>query len=86
MFTHGHEVIPKMAPDAFAALGRGEIAYVKSVRSEDVARFFPEITLVPGVELFALCAADGTPLIVAANRTAAIASANEYKLHAVSVH
>jgi hypothetical protein len=69
-----------MTPQAFAVFGNGQIGYVRPIRSENVARFFPELTLVPGMELFTLHAADGAPLMVTANRLAALASAREYLL------
>ena len=66
--------------------GNGQIGYVRPIRSENVARFFPELTLAPGLELFTLHAADGAPLIVAANRGAGVAGAHEYMIEPLSVH
>ena len=89
MFGHHERYAPIMTPDAFAALGSGEIAYVKSIRSENAAQLFPgipEMMFKPGCELFALYSADGTPLMLAADRNAAIASADEFKLYPLSVH
>ncbi len=76
----------RMTPQALAVLGNGQIGYVRPVRSENAARFFPELILAPGLELFTLHAADGTPLMIVATRTAAVASAREYLLDPVSVH
>ena len=75
-----------MTPQAFAVFGNGQIGYVRPIRSETVARLFPELTVEPGLELFTLHAADGAPLIVAANRPAAIAGAHEYLIEPLSVH
>jgi hypothetical protein len=75
-----------MTPQAFAMFGNGHIGYVRPIRSENAVRFFPGLTLAPGLELFTLHAADGTPLMVAANRPAAVASAREYLIEPVSVH
>jgi hypothetical protein len=83
---HAQEAASRMTPHAFAVFGNGQIGYVRPIRSENVARFFPDLTLAPGVELFSLHAADGTPLVIAANRDAAVASAHEYMLETVSVH
>ena len=53
-----------MTEQAFAVLGGGKIAYVKSIRSEDVHKLYPQAPeLEPGMSLFALHAADGTPII-----------------------
>jgi hypothetical protein len=86
MSGHTQQVTPVMTPQAFAVFGSGQIGYVRPIRSENVARFFPELTLAPGMELFTLHAADGAPLMVTANRLAALASAREYLLDPLSVH
>ena len=76
-----------MSPEAFALLGGGKIAYVKSMRSEEVNRVFPQApTLQPGIELFALLNADGTPILLTDSREAAFANALEHELTTVSVH
>ena len=76
-----------MSLEALAALGDGKIAYVKSVRSEDVPSLFPEApAIAPGLQLFALHAADGTPIMLTDSREAAVANAWSQELEAVSVH
>ncbi len=76
-----------LSDEAFAHLGGGEIAYVKSIRSDDVTRLFPQAPqLEPGMELFALHAADGTPIMVTDSRESAVASARTHELETVSVH
>ena len=87
------QAIPKskqaddMSPEALADLGDGEIAYVKTIRSEDVRPCFrksPDIE--PGLKLFALHAADGTPIMLTDSLEAAIANAMSQQLETVSVH
>ncbi|HVX99992.1 MAG TPA: DUF1150 domain-containing protein [Pseudorhodoplanes sp.] len=81
-----HET-PQMSDEAFAVLGDGRIAYVKPIRSEDVNDLYPQAPkLEPGLELFALHAADGTPILVTDSREAAIANAWSQELETVSVH
>jgi hypothetical protein len=81
-----HEV-EHMSDEAFAVLGGGKIAYVKPIRSEDVNELYPQAPeLKPGLELFALHAADGTPILVTDTREAAIANAWSQELETVSVH
>ena len=76
-----------MTEQAFAILGGGKIAYVKSIRSEDVHRLYPQAPeLEPGMALFALHAADGTPIMLTDTRESALASAWSNELEAVSVH
>jgi hypothetical protein len=78
---------PMMTPQAFAVLGGGKIAYVKPIRSEDVHSLYPEAPeMAPGVRLFALHAADGTPILVTDTREAAVANARTHELETVSVH
>ncbi len=76
-----------LSPEAFAHLGDGRIAYVKTIRSEDVKSLFPQAPqLEPGIRLFALHAADGTPIMLTDSREAAIANARTHELETVSVH
>jgi hypothetical protein len=78
---------PLMTPQAFAVLGGGKIAYVKPIRSEDVHSLYPEApAMEPGIRLFALHAADGTPILVTDTREAAVANARSHELETVSVH
>ncbi len=78
---------PIITQDALAHLGDGRLAYVKAIRSEDVAEMFPQAPqIAPGVTLFALHAADGTPIMLTDSRESAIASAWSNELEAVSVH
>ena len=78
-----------ITPEALAHLGDGRIAYVKAIRSEDVAVLFPQMQvpkMAPGIKLFALHAADGTPIMLTDSREAAIANAWSQELETVSVH
>ena len=76
-----------MSEEQLAHLGGGSIAYVKPMRSEDVQRLFPQIADIrPGLQLFALLAADGTPIMLTDSKDAAIANAWEHQLETVSVH
>jgi hypothetical protein len=78
---------PMMTEQAFAILGGGKIAYVKPIRSEDVQKQFPQAPeLAPGTLLYALHAADGTPIMLTDSREAAIANAWSQELETVSVH
>jgi len=80
-------VTRRVSAEALAALGEGHIAYVKAIRSEDVADLFPQApSIEPGLTLFALHAADGTPIMLTDSREAAVANAWSNELQAVSVH
>ena len=78
---------PTISPEALALLGGGKIAYVKPIQSENVRNLFPQAPdLAPGVQLFALHAADGTPIMLTDSREAAVANAWSQELETVSVH
>ena len=82
-----NSVNPAITQDALAQLGDGRLAYVKTIRSEDVARLFPQAPKIePGLQLFSLHAADGTPIMLTDTREAALANAWSQELEAVSVH
>ena len=76
-----------ISPEALATMGEGQIAYVKTIRSEDVPQLFPQAPkLSPGLKLFALHTANGTPIMLTDSFEAAIANAWSQELQAVSVH
>jgi hypothetical protein len=78
---------PDLTPQEFAHLGDGSLAYVKTISSEDVARLFPQAPpLKPGLKLFALLSADGSPIMLTDSKDAALANAWENELETVSLH
>jgi hypothetical protein len=78
---------PAITQEALAHLGDGRLAYVKTIRSEDVKDLFPQAPkIAPGMKLFSLHAADGTPIMLTDTREAALANAWSQELEAVSVH
>ena len=79
--------IAELTPLEFAQLGDGAIAYVKTIKSEDAQRLFPQAPAIrPGLNLFALLAADGSPIMLTDSKDAAIANAWENELETVSLH
>ncbi len=84
-----HDAAPQLSPEALAQLGDGHIAYVKAVRVEDFHKQFPQADVAqldPTQVLFALHAADGTPIMLTDTREAAVANAWSQELETVSVH
>ena len=74
-------ISPTWSPDG------GKLAYVTPIRSEDVQSMFPQAPdIAPGIELFVLHAADGTPIMLTDSREAAIANAWSNELEMASVH
>ena len=80
-------VAPNLTSQEFAQYGDGSLAYVKTIASEDVARLFPQAPeMRPGLTLFALLGADGSPIMLTDSKDAAIANAWENELETVSLH
>jgi len=72
---NNQNTIHEISPEALQVLGGGKLAYVKTIRSEDVQKHFPQAPeLAPGSVLYALHAADGTPIMLTDSREAAIAN------------
>jgi len=70
-----------------AHLGEGQVAYIRRMRSEEITRRFPGAPdLDPGLDLWALFSADGTPILVSDDRTSAFFKAQENDLRTVSLH
>ncbi|HMA75542.1 MAG TPA: DUF1150 domain-containing protein [Xanthobacteraceae bacterium] len=79
--------IASISTEALAQLGDGEIAYIRAIRSEDVPAMFPQAPqIAPGLQLFALHAADGTPIMITDSREAAVANAWSNELQTLSLH
>lgn len=70
-----------------ANLGLGEMAYVKPLRSDEIAQLFPQAPkLQPGMNLFALLSASGEPIMLTDSRETAVANAWAHDLTTVSLH
>jgi hypothetical protein len=78
---------PVMSEIELARLGGGEVAYIKVLSAEEARQQFPAIEGLPaGIRLFALHAADGTPIALTDSRQAALSHAMEGELAIASVH
>ncbi|WP_108662404.1 DUF1150 family protein [Acuticoccus kandeliae] len=76
-----------ISPEMLAELGSGHVAYVRSFRSEEVSALFPNAPeIAPGLRLWALLSANGTPIVLADTPQAVLANAMENNLVTVSVH
>ena len=77
----------RLAPADLAALGEGQVAYVKPMQSDEVQRLFPQApAMAPGLQLFALLSASGEPILLTDSRDAAVANAWAHDLETVSLH
>ena len=85
--TEDNNPAAAITPQQLAHLGEGAVAYVKAIRSEEAQRLFPQASAIrPGMNLFALLAADGRPILLTDSKATAIANAWEHQLQTVSVH
>jgi hypothetical protein len=70
-----------------ANLGDGKVAYIKIVSGAEAQATYPGVKGVPeDMELFALHAADGTPLALTDSRQAAMGHALGEDLEIASIH
>jgi hypothetical protein len=77
----------QISPESLAGLGGGRIAYLRPMRSDEVKTLFPDVPpIAPGLDLWALLAADGTPIMLADSREALVMNAHENDLETVSLH
>ncbi len=68
-------------------MGGHPLAYIKRIRSEEVAFLSPEAPMLPpGHRVFVLHSADGTPILLAGSREAARADAARQRIETVSIH
>ena len=76
-----------MTNGEFAHLGEGSVAYLRKVSSDDLLGRFPGIAEIsPGMELWALFAATGEPILLSDARDRALAGAMENDLTTVAIH
>ena len=76
-----------MTAGEFAHLGEGSVAYLRKVTSDDLLGRFPGIAqIAPGLELWALFAANGQPILLSDARDRALAGAMENDLVTVAIH
>ncbi|TIP88900.1 MAG: DUF1150 family protein [Mesorhizobium sp.] len=76
-----------MTSGEFAHLGEGSVAYLRKVSSDDLRGRFPGLSeIAPGLELWALFAANGQPILLSDARERALAGALENDLIPVAIH
>jgi len=78
---------PFMPEIEFAQLGDGVVGYIRIMTSEEAKERFPSVNNLPkGLTLYALHAADGTPLALTDTRQAALSHAMGDDLEVATVH
>jgi len=74
-------------PQNLANLGEGEVVYVKPMLSDQFTTLYPDApSMQPGLALFAVLSASGTPIILTDSHDTAIAEALAKDLRPVSLH
>jgi hypothetical protein len=78
---------PFISTTDLAKLGGGKIAYIRVMTSEEAKEMFPAVEGIPtGISLYALHAADGTPIALTDSRHSALGHAMGDELQIASIH
>ena len=78
---------PVMSSTELARLGGGKIAYIKVMTADQAKQAFPAVEGIPtGISLYALHAADGTPIALTDSRSSALGHAMGDELEIASIH
>lgn len=78
---------PVMSMSELAKLGGGKVAYIKVLTTDEAKEMFPAVQGLPeGINLFALQAADGTPIALTDSHQAAVGHALGDELEIASLH
>lgn len=81
------EVRRGISADELERLGGGEVAYIKTLSSEEANEMYPlDDTLPEGINIYALHAADGTPIALTDSMQAALGQAIDDELVVASLH
>jgi hypothetical protein len=81
------EARPVVTQEALAIMGGGRIAYVRRFTGDEARGLFPQMPEVnPELTLWALVAADGSPIMLADSREAVVMNAHENDLEPMSLH
>lgn len=84
---HQDQVIETMTEEDFADLGMDNVVYVQEVTLDEAQILFPEIDEFPELtQLYAVHAANGTPVLLAEDLYSAKEAAENNKLMVHNVH
>lgn len=77
----------ELSPQDLAHLGEGDLGYIREIEQTEAQRLLGgEARVAPDSKLYCLYNADGTPVSISGSREAALGSAFEHELMAMSVH
>lgn len=76
-----------LTPQDLALLGEGDLGYIREIAVNEAQRLLGgQASVSPDSKLFCLYNADGTPVSISGSKEAALGSAFEHELMAMSVH
>lgn len=82
-----NSVYQPISDQELAHLGEGSIAYVRKITSDDLKSRFPGLPeMQPGLDLWAVFAANGQPMMVTDEHAIAITAAVNHDLRPVSIN
>ena len=77
----------ELTPQDLALLGEGDLGYIKEIEVQEAKRLLgDQASVAPNSRLYCLYNADGTPVSISGSKEAALGSAFEHELMAMSVH
>ena len=87
MNTENIKKTVELTPQDLAALGEGDLGYIREIEVQEAQRLLgSQASVSPDSKLYCLYNADGTPVSISGSREAALGSAFEHELMAMSVH
>jgi hypothetical protein len=82
-----HDQGHALTQSELAHLGEGTVAYLRKIDSDELKGKFPSLQeIASGMEIWALFAANGQPILLSDERDTAIAGALENHLTTVAIH
>ena len=77
----------ELTPQDLALLGEADLGYIREIEVQEAQRLLgDQANVVPSSRLYCLYNAGGTPVSISGSREAALGSAFEHELMAMSVH
>ena len=87
MNTNDTKKSVELTPQDLATLGEGALGYIREIELQEAQRLLGNhASVAADSRLFCLYNADGTPVSISGSREAALGSAFEHELTAMSVH
>jgi hypothetical protein len=87
MNTDDNKKTVELSPRDLALLGEGALGYIREIEVKEAQRLLgDQASVAPDSKLFCLYNADGTPVSISGSKEAALGSAFEHELMAMSVH